>query len=127
MECWWFFWPMRAKCSGSEPCSRMCSRPAAPNIHGAGGRPTSEIWASSSPWRAIGGSRSVNVAPSEPRCIFSKPSASVQSARPPRMACAARYSALEPVEQLEFTLNTGMPVIPSSYTARCPEHDSPYT
>ena len=43
------------------------------------------------------------------------------------MACAARYSALEPVEQLEFTLNTGMPVIPSSYTARCPEQDSPYT
>jgi hypothetical protein len=63
--------------------------------------------------------------PSEPGCIFSKPSAIVQSASPPLMARAARYSAVDPVEQLLLTLTTGMPVMPNSYTARWPEVDSP--
>ncbi|SLJ82534.1 Uncharacterised protein [Mycobacteroides abscessus subsp. abscessus] len=92
----------------------MCSRPAAPNIQGAGGNFTSEICTSRSMCRIIGCSRSVKVAPSEPGCIFSKPSARVQSARPPRIAWAARYSAVEPVEQLLLTLTIGIPVRPSS-------------
>ena len=36
--------------------------------------------------------------------IFSKPSAIVQSARPPSMNCLAMKSAVEPVEQLLLTL-----------------------
>jgi hypothetical protein len=42
--------------------------------------------------------------PSEPFSIFSKPSAMTQSARPPSMNCFAMNSAVEPVEQLLFTL-----------------------
>ncbi len=41
-------------------------------------------------------------------------SAIVQSASPPRIACAAMNSAVEPVEQLLLTLTIGMPVRPSS-------------
>jgi hypothetical protein len=52
--------------------------------------------------------------PSEPFSIFSKPIARVQSARPPLIAWRARYSAVDPVEQLLLTLTTGMPVRPSS-------------
>ncbi len=44
----------------------------------------------------------------EPGCIFSKPRARVQSA-PPRIALAARYSAVEPVEQLLLTFTTRDP------------------
>ncbi len=62
----------------------------------------------------IGDSRSWAPPPSEPGCIFSKPSAIAQSTMPPRMACAARKSAVEPVEQLLLTLTIGMPVMPSS-------------
>jgi hypothetical protein len=62
----------------------------------------------------IGCSRSVKVAPSEPGCIFSKPNASAQSTAPLRTACAARKSAVDPVEQLLLTLTTGIPVMPSS-------------
>ena len=62
---------------------------------------------------SIGFVRSMNFAPSEPFSIFSKPSASAQSARPPLTAWRARYSAVEPVEQLLLTLTTGMPVRPS--------------
>ncbi|SHU01658.1 Uncharacterised protein [Mycobacteroides abscessus subsp. abscessus] len=103
----------------------MCSRPAAPNIQGAGGKAKSNTPASASMCRCIGCSRSVKVAPNEPGCIFSKPSARVTSASPPRIACAALYSAVDPVEQLLLTLVTGIPVMPSSYTARWPEVDSP--
>ena len=69
--------------------------------------------------------RSVNFEPSEPRSIFSKPTASTQSARPPRTNWRARYSALEPVEQLLLTFTTGTPVSPSPYTARWPAVESP--
>jgi hypothetical protein len=65
-------------------------------------------------WRPSGGSRSLNFAPSAPFSIFSKPSASTQSAAPFSMACRASHSAVEPVEQLLLTLITGMPVRPSS-------------
>uniref|UniRef100_A0A2M4B4G7 Putative secreted protein n=1 Tax=Anopheles triannulatus TaxID=58253 RepID=A0A2M4B4G7_9DIPT len=41
---------------------------------------------------------------SEPRSIFSKPRASTQSLLPVSMSCFARNSAVEPVEQLLFTL-----------------------
>ena len=93
----------------------MCSRPAMPNICAAGG--------------AASGSRSSNeldevahrrllavveVAPSDPFCIRSKPSASTQSARPPLTSWRAMNSAVDPVEQLLLTFVTGMPVSPSS-------------
>jgi len=48
--------------------------------------------------------RSVYLMPSDPFSIFSKPSASAQSASPPSMNCLAMKSAVEPVEQLLFTL-----------------------
>ena len=60
---------------------------------------------------SIAGVRSVYFMPSEPRSIFSKPRASAQSAKPPLIAWRARYSALEPVEQLLLTLMIGMPRI----------------
>ena len=62
---------------------------------------------------SIAGVRSVYFIPSEPRSIFSKPTASAQSTRPPLTAWRARNRALEPVEQLLLTLTTGMPVRPS--------------
>jgi len=58
--------------------------------------------------------RSLYLAPSEPFSIFSNPTASAQSAIPPFTAWRARKSADEPVEQLLFTLITGMPVSPTS-------------
>jgi hypothetical protein len=92
----------------------MCSRPAAPNIHGATGNANSSMAASALMWLPSGDSRSSAPPASAPGCIFSKPRAITQSARPPRMLCAARYSAVEPVEQLLLTLTIGMPVMPSS-------------
>ncbi|MNC74692.1 hypothetical protein D3C75_1260920 [compost metagenome] len=62
---------------------------------------------------------------SAPACICSKPKASTQSAAPVSMARRARYSALEPVEQLLLTLTTGMPVIPTSYSTVWPQVESP--
>lgn len=53
-------------------------------------------------------------APSEPFFIFSMPSASAQSARPPRTAWRARNSALDPVAHAFMTVMTGMPVMPVS-------------
>ena len=62
----------------------MCSRPAMPNICAAGGAASiSYSSVSALKWRIVGCSRSMKLAPSDPFCIFSKPSASVQSARPP--------------------------------------------
>ena len=55
----------------------------------------------------------MNTEPSAPGFICSKPSASTQSAAPDSMAWRARNNAVEPVEQLLFTLMTGMPVIPT--------------
>lgn len=52
----------------------------------------------------------------------SKPSASTQLASPPRMRLLALYRAVLPVEQLLFTFEMGMPVIPSWYSALC-KHD----
>ena len=72
----------------------MYSRPALPNICGAGGawvKPRFSFIASNV--RCIGMARSMYLMPSEPFSIFSKPSASVQSARPPSMKRLARYSA----------------------------------
>src|SRR5262249_19729712 len=53
---------------------------------------------------SMGFVRSVNLAPSEPFSIFSNPSARTQSASPPSTNCLAMKSAVEPVEQLLFTL-----------------------
>ena len=64
-------------------------------------------------------------APSEPFSIFSKPSASAHSTIPYCTAWRARNSALEPVEQLLWTLMIGIPVIPSSYRQRWPYVESP--
>ncbi|MNY63668.1 hypothetical protein D3C86_2006630 [compost metagenome] len=49
-----------------------------------------------------------------PACICSNPTANTQSAEPDSMAFRARYSAVEPVEQLLLTLTTGIPVMPTS-------------
>jgi hypothetical protein len=65
------------------------------------------------------------VAPSAPGVICSKPSASAQSTAPLATAWRARNSAVEPVEQLLLTLTTGMPVMPTSYSARWPAVESP--
>ena len=92
----------------------MCSRPALPNICGAGGDASKPRSSTIAPMcLSIGLVRSVYLTPSEPFSIFSKPSASAQSASPPSTAWRARKSAVEPVEQLLLTLKTGMPVRPS--------------
>ena len=99
----------------------MWSRPALPNICGANGLVSgSRIWNMRCMCLSSAGVRSVYFIPSEPRSIFSKPIASAQLARPPLIALRASSNALEPVEQLLLTFSTGMPVRPSSYTARWP-------
>ena len=40
--------------------------------------------------------------------------------RPPAIIWRARYSAVEPLEQLLLQLMMGIPVMPSSYSARLP-------
>jgi hypothetical protein len=69
----------------------------------------------------------MNAASRDPVFIFSKPSAMAQSARPAPIARAVSHRAVEPVEQLLLTLVIGIPVSPSSYMARWPEVESPYT
>ena len=104
----------------------MCSRPALPNSWAANGPVSSSCSACiASRWRSIGLTRSSKCIFSEPRSIFSNPTASTQSASPPATSARARYSDVEPVEQLLFTLTIGMPVSPSSYIARCPAVESP--
>ena len=114
-ECLWFFQPIQAKCSGFEPYFSMWSRPALPNICGANGD-SSGSRTSNMRIMCLSSAvvRSVYFIPSEPCSIFSKPTASAQSTRPPWTAWRARNSAEEPVEQLLLTLTTGMPVRPSS-------------
>jgi hypothetical protein len=58
VECRWFFSAIFAKCSGVEPYMRMCSAPAEPNIHAAGGPAISEDSDIASMCFAMGGSRS---------------------------------------------------------------------
>jgi hypothetical protein len=104
-ECLWFFHPIFANCSAVVPYFSMCSRPALPKNCGAGGafaKPRFSIiaWACLS----MGLTRSVNLMPSDPFSIFSKPRASAQSARSPSMNCLAMKSAVEPVAQLLLTL-----------------------
>jgi hypothetical protein len=91
----------------------MCSRPALPNICGAGGEASGSRSSNMAiACLSIGFVRSVYFTPSEPFSIFSKPSASTQSASPPLIAWRAMNRAVEPVEQLLLTLITGMPVSP---------------
>ena len=92
----------------------MWSRPALPNICGAGGDSSgSRIANIAIACLSIAFVRSVYLTPSEPFSIFSNPTASAQSTRPPRTAWRARKSAEEPVEQLLFTFTIGIPVSPS--------------
>lgn len=63
----------------------------------------------------------------DPLSIFSNPTANTHSALPDSIICLAKSRADEPVEQLLFTLNIGMPVIPMPYKARWPHVESPTT
>src|SRR5882672_1451073 len=86
----------------------MWSRPALPNICGAGGDCSgSRISNIRIACLSSALVRSVYLTPSEPGSIFSKPSASAQSTRPPFTAWRARKSAEEPVEQVERPLAVG--------------------
>ena len=71
--------------------------------------------------------RSLHIEPSAPRIICSNPTAMTQSAAPVSIACRAKNSAEEPVEQLLLTLTIGIPVWPSPYNAAWPDVESPYT
>ena len=75
--------------------------------------------------RVNGLGRSLHIEPSAPRIICSNPSAITQSAAPVSIACRAKNSADEPVEQLLLTLTIGIPVWPSPYNAACPDVESP--
>src|SRR5581483_8890302 len=55
--------------------------------------------------------------------ICSNPTASATSTSPLWTHSRASSSAVEPVAQLLFTLTTGTPVNPMSYSARCPAAD----
>ena len=117
-----------ANVSRFVPYLKRYSRPAPPNICAAGGawlKPCTLLMRPAN--HSSGFVRSLNFEPRAPFSIFSKPSASAHSTMPPSTACFASMSADEPVEQLLFTLNTGMPVRPSSYTARWPQVESPKT
>src|SRR3954465_9224317 len=125
-ECLWFFQPIQAKWSGSEPYFSMCSRPAAPNICGAGGAFShSRSSMSACMCLSIGFVRSVYFTPSDPFSIFSKPTPGTQSARPPLTYWHARYSAVDPVEQLLLTFMTGIPESPMPQTPHRGQVDSP--
>lgn len=63
----------------------------------------------------------------DPVNIFSNPSAITQLLLPLLIALCARNRAVLPVEQLLFTLMTGIPDIPTEYTAFYPQQESPYT
>src|ERR1700759_1648574 len=118
-----------ANTAGSIPYLAQYAAPAAPKYRGAAGTsptsPSSRVNASSNRVNALG--RSSQCALRAPRCICSNPRASTQSAAPDATAWRARYRAEDPVEQLLFTLITGMPVIPTRYSAFCPLVESPYT
>ena len=75
--------------------------------------------------RVSGDGRSVQPSFSAPGTICSKPSASTQSTAPLATACRASHKAVEPVAQLLFTLTTGMPDMPTPYSAACPAVLSP--
>ncbi|MNV45286.1 hypothetical protein D3C71_1370760 [compost metagenome] len=105
----------------------MYSRPAPPKVRSACGMPSMSAVRPRSTGRKrsrVGG-RSSQCDLSAPACICSKPRASTQSASPEAIALRARYSAVEPVEQLLLTLTTGMPVMPTSYSAVWPQVESP--
>jgi len=113
--CLWFLYAILAKCSAVVPYFSMCSRPALPKSCGVGGARAAysrRLIITIMCW-SIGLVRSMNLAPSEPFSIFSKPSASTQSEMPPCTNWRAMYSAVEPVAQLLLTLYTGTPVMPS--------------
>src|ERR1700761_6696120 len=125
--CWRDFTDTCANTSGSIPYLSQYAVPAAPKYRGAAGTspasPSSRVNASSNRGNALG--RSSQCALSAPRCICSKPRASTQSAAPQATAWRARNNADEPVEQLLFTLITGIPVIPTWYSAFWPLVESP--
>ncbi|MNQ89578.1 hypothetical protein D3C85_1048900 [compost metagenome] len=117
---------MAAKVSSLVPYFCMCARPAPANwrmADGISGWPTS----SSTTWaaRSSAGARSSQRDLSAPGFICSKPNASAQSTAPLCTAWRARYRADEPVAQLLLTLTTGMPVMPTRYTAFWPQVESP--
>eukprot|EP01137_Pigoraptor_chileana_P036256 Opistho-2@31508 len=118
-ECLWFFHAIFAKCRAVVPYFSICSRPALPNICGAMGAGAMPLTSDMRPTCfSIGLQRSLNFAPSDPRSIFSKPRAMAHSHAPPATKLRARKRAVDPVEQLLFTLYIGIPVMPSSYSAR---------
>jgi len=96
------------------PYFQRYSRPAPPKncaAPGADVKPCSAFITSTN--LSSGFARSVHFAESAPASICSKPTTSTASTSPPATACAPSISAELPVEQLLFTLNTGMPVVPS--------------
>ena len=115
-----------AKARRGVPYFAMWLSPAPPNCRSASGTPGASTRASaaaSNCSNTLG--RSSNIAPTAPGRICSNPSASTQSAAPDSIACRARNSAVEPLEQLLFTLMIGTPVMPTSYSARWPLVESP--
>ncbi|MNN29656.1 hypothetical protein D3C81_1432680 [compost metagenome] len=75
--------------------------------------------------RSSAGARSSQRDFSAPGCMYSKPTASAHSTAPLCTAWRARNSADEPVAQLLLTLMTGMPVMPTWYSAFWPQVESP--
>ncbi len=117
-----------AKVSRLVPCFHRYSRPAPPNICAAGGAWPKPCTSFMTPTNLSSGLvRSVHLADSAPASICSKPTTSTHSTRPPATAWAPSMRAELPVEQLLLTLKTGMPVRPTSYTARWPQVESPKT
>ncbi|MNR33154.1 hypothetical protein D3C85_1508040 [compost metagenome] len=104
-----------AKVSIVVPYFCMCSRPAPPKPRSACGISMSEVRPNSTGRkRSRVGGRSSHGDLSAPACICSKPSASAQSTWPLSTAARARNRAVEPVEQLLFTLTIGIDVWPTS-------------
>ncbi|MCY1419665.1 hypothetical protein D9M71_352580 [compost metagenome] len=105
-----------AKVSIFVPYFCMCSRPAPPKVRSGPGTSAASAVSCSTIGRkrARVTGRSSQLDFSEPGRICSKPRASTQSAWPLSTAARARYSAVEPVEQLLLTLMIGMPVRPTS-------------
>ncbi|MCY1448352.1 hypothetical protein D9M71_650130 [compost metagenome] len=118
---------MAAKVSSLVPYFFMCAIPAPANCLIAllltATSPTSSLTSVLACSRAE--ARSVHTDFSAPGFICSKPKARAQSTAPLCTAWRARNSAEEPVAQLLLTLSTGIPVMPTRYSAFWPQVESP--
>ena len=117
---------MRANVDAWVPNRSMCAWPAPPkNWAAIGASAVPWSWSRRSENRPRGEVRSDQCSTSAPFCICSKPKARTTSAAPLATVWRASHRAEEPEAQLLLTFTTGMPVVPTWYSAAWPAVESP--